>query len=74
MMKSWLRDLVVGQICPGRIVSQDLIQKIQQIAPTMSIDALLEKIETIQATQNAIQAGTNLRLALEAMVLRLARV
>lgn len=74
VMKSWLRDLVVGQICPGRIVNQDLIQKIQQIAPTMSIDALLEKIETIQATQNAIQAGTNLRLALEAMVLRLARV
>jgi len=39
----------------------------------MSIAALLDKIDTIQATQNAIQAGTNLRLAMEAMVLKLSK-
>jgi hypothetical protein len=55
------------------VINQDLAQKIQQISQTTSIVALLDKIDTIQATQNAIQAGTNLRLALEAMVLRLAR-
>ena len=74
VMKSWLRDLVVAKINPDRVINQDLAQKIQQISPTASIVALLDKIDTIQATQNAIQAGTNLRLALEAMVLNLAKI
>jgi DNA polymerase-3 subunit delta' len=73
VMKSWLRDLVVGKVSPDRVINQDLTQKIQQISQTTSIVALLDKIDTIQATQNAIQAGTNLRLALETMVLRLAK-
>jgi len=73
VMKSWLRDLVVGQLNPGQVINQDLALKIQQASQKISIAALLDKIDTIQATQNAIQAGTNLRLALEAMVLRLAK-
>jgi DNA polymerase-3 subunit delta' len=73
VMKSWLRDLVVGQIDPGQVLNQDLALKIQQSSQKISIAALLDKIDTIQTTQNSIQAGTNLRLALEAMVLKLAR-
>jgi len=71
-MTSWLRDLVCGKLNLDRIVNKDLAQQIRQTAPEMSIGSLLEKIDTIQSTQNAIQAGTNLRLSLEAMVLRLA--
>ncbi len=74
VMKSWLRDLLVGQFNPEGVINQDLIQKIQQASQKMSIPALLDKIDTIQATQNAIHAGTNLRLALEAMVLKLAKM
>jgi len=73
VMKSWLRDLVVAKLNPERLINQDLAQRIQQASQKMSIASLLDKIDTIQATQNAIRAGTNLRLALEAMVLRLAR-
>ncbi|MFC1578426.1 DNA polymerase III subunit delta' [Thermodesulfobacteriota bacterium] len=73
VMKSWLRDLVVGKLNPERVINQDLTQKIQQASQKVSVASLLDKIDTIQATQNAIRAGTNLRLALEAMVLRLAR-
>jgi len=73
VMKTWLRDLVVGQMNPERIVNQDLASEIQQDPHKMNIHVLLDKIDTIQATQNAIQTGTNLRLTLEAMVLKLAR-
>jgi DNA polymerase-3 subunit delta' len=73
VMKSWLRDLVVAKLNPEQVINQDLAQRIQQTSQKMSIASLLDKIDTIQATQNAIRAGTNLRLALEAMVLRLAR-
>ena len=74
VMKTWLRDLVVGQMNPERIVNQDLAPEIQQDSQRMNIPELLDRIDTIQATQNAIQTGTNLRLTLEAMVLKLARI
>ena len=74
VMKSWLRDLVVGKLNPDRAINQDLVEKIRQTSQKMSVAALLDKIDTIQATQNSIQAGTNLRLALEAMVLKLSKI
>ena len=73
VMKTWLRDLVVGQMNPERIVNQDLAPKIQQNSQKISISGLLDRIDTIQETQNAIQTGTNVRLAMEAMVLKLAK-
>jgi DNA polymerase-3 subunit delta' len=73
VMTSWLRDLVVSRLNPERVVNQDLAPRIRQVSQQMSIDVLVEKIDTIQAAQNAIQAGTNLRLALEAMVLKLSK-
>jgi DNA polymerase-3 subunit delta' len=73
VMKTWLRDLVVGQINPGHIINQDLVPEIRQVSKKTSIPVVLDRIDTIQATQNAIQTGTNLRLAIEAMVLKLAK-
>ena len=74
VMKSWLRDLVVGQWNPERVINRDLIPEIQQISQKMSVSELLDKIDTIQETQNVIHSGTNLRLAMEAMVLKLSRI
>ena len=74
VMKSWLRDLVVSQMNAGRIINRDLIPEIQHVTQKMSVSALLDRIDTIQETQNAIHTGTNLRLAMEAMLLKLARI
>jgi len=74
VMKTWLRDLVVGQINPGHVINQDLVPEIQIVSKKTSIPVVLDRIDTIQATQNAIQTGTNLRLAIEAMVLKLAKI
>jgi DNA polymerase-3 subunit delta' len=74
VMKSWLRDLVIGKIYPEKIIHQDLTENVHRASQKMSAASLLIKIETIQSTQNAIQAGTNLRLAMETMVLKLSRI
>ena len=74
VMKSWLRDLVVSQMNAERIINRDLIPEIQQVTQKMSVSALLDKIDTIQETQNEIHTGTNLRLAIEAMLLKLAQI
>jgi DNA polymerase-3 subunit delta' len=74
VMKSWLRDLVIGKLCPEKIIHQDLTENVLRVSQKMSMASLLSKIETIQSTQNAIQAGSNLRLAMETMVLKLSRI
>jgi DNA polymerase-3 subunit delta' len=74
IMKSWLRDLIMDKIYPEKIHHQDLFEKVHQAAQRTSITSLISKIETIQSTQNAIQTGTNLRLAMETLVLKLSRI
>ena len=74
VMKSWLRDLIVGRMNPERVINRDLISEIQQTSQKISVTTLLDKIDTIQKAQNAIHTGTNLRLAMEAMVLKLAKI
>ena len=73
ILKSWLRDLVIAKLHPDRMLNHDLAADLQQVAQKNSLTSLLSKFYTIESTQNSIRAGTNLRLAMEAMVLRLSR-
>ena len=74
IMKSWLRDLAVGKLYPEKIIHQDLTENIQRLSQKISMASLLSMIETIQSAQNSIQPGTNLRLAMDAMILKLSRI
>jgi DNA polymerase-3 subunit delta' len=71
VMASWFHDLIMAKFCPDKIINQDLAQTVRQSSQKISLDTLFLKIDAIQSTQNAIQAGTNLRLAMEAMLLKL---
>jgi DNA polymerase-3 subunit delta' len=74
VLKCWLRDLVITKLHPDRIVNHDLTAKLHQSSQKMSLSSLLSKFETIQSAQNAIQTGTNIRLAMESMVLTLSQL
>jgi len=74
IMTSWFRDLIVGKFYPEKIVNQDLSDNVQQTAQKIDLAALLSKIDIIQSTAHSMRAGTNLRLAMETMLLKLARV
>ena len=74
IIKSWFRDLVVAKLYPDKILNHDLAPKLRQASPQMSQSSLLAKLEIIQSAQHSIQAGTNLRLSMEAMVLKLSRL
>lgn len=74
IMKSWLRDIAIVRLHPEKIIHQDLGENVHRMAQKMSMASLLSKIETIQSTQNSIQSGTNIRLAMEAMILNLSRI
>jgi DNA polymerase-3 subunit delta' len=74
VVKSWLRDLVIAKFYPDHLINHDLTAKLQRFSQQATIPSLLSKFEAIQSTQNSIKAGTNVRLAMESMVLKLSRV
>jgi DNA polymerase-3 subunit delta' len=74
ILKSWLRDLIIVKIHPDRMRDHDMASVLQQSSQRTTLAGLLSKFDTIQTTQNAIQVGSNLRLAMESMVLKLMRV
>jgi DNA polymerase-3 subunit delta' len=74
VIKSWLRDLMVAKLDSKNIINQDLAAKLQQTSRKMTLSSLLSKFEAIQSTENAIKTGTNIRLAMESMVLKLSRI
>ena len=73
IMKSWLRDLVIYNFHPGKIINKDLMEKIQNASQKIDINSLLLKIDAIQAAQKDIQSNANLRLTLENMMMRIGR-
>ncbi len=73
IMKSWLRDLVIYNFHPEKIINKDLIEKIQYASQKIDIKSLLLKIDAIQVAQKDIQANANLRLTLETMMMQIGR-
>ena len=74
VIKSWLRDLIIFKYHPEKIINKDLKDKIQRASMKMTDALLLSKIDYIQSAQKNIRANTNLRLTLEVLIMRLARV
>ena len=73
IMKSWLRDLIIYNFHPEKIINKDLIEKIEYASQKIDIKSLLFKIDAIQAAQKNIQSNANLRLTLETMMMRIGR-
>lgn len=72
VMKTWLRDLVIWKFKPEKIIHRDLTDKIRCASPRCDPLDLIEKMELISQTQKDISSNFNLRLCLDALMLRLA--
>ena len=74
VIKFWFRDLVVCKYHPEKIINRDLKDKILRVSKKMNVISLISKIDDIESAQKNIQANTNLRLTLEVLIMRLAKV
>ncbi len=72
-MTGWLRDLIVVCHDPKKVTNVDRIDGLQQLCGRVPVECLMAKIDIIRKAQRGIESNRNLRLTLEAMVLRLAR-
>jgi DNA polymerase-3 subunit delta' len=74
VIKSWFRDLIVCRFHTEKVMNKDVIEKIHNSSKKMTVASLLSKIEDIHLAQRNIQLNSNLRLTLEALMMRLAKV
>ena len=73
VIKIWFRDLIITQYDPGKIINQDVAGKIKIAAGRSTVPILLSKVSAVQQVQNRLAANTNLRLAMECLLIRLAQ-
>jgi DNA polymerase-3 subunit delta' len=74
VIKSWFRDLIVCRFHTEKVMNKDIIEKIHNSSKKMTVASLLSKIEDIHLAQRNIQLNSNLRLTLEVLMMRLAKV
>ena len=72
VIKVWFRDLIIGRYDTGKIINQDVADKIGAASENASLSSLLSKVAAVQQTQNRITANTNLRLSMENLLIQLA--
>jgi DNA polymerase-3 subunit delta' len=72
IIEAWLRDLIIARYDPGKIINQDMIGKIKIAAAKRPAPALLSRLNAVQQVENRLAANTNLRLAMEALLIELA--
>jgi DNA polymerase-3 subunit delta' len=74
VIKFWFRDLVVCKYHPEKIINRDLTERIQRASQKIKVTSLISKIDDVESAQKNIRANSNLRLTLEVLVMRLAKV
>ncbi len=73
IIKVWFRDLIIVKYDPGKIINQDVTSKIKVAAGKNPVPTLLSKVNAVQQVQNRLAANTNLRLAMECLLIQLAQ-
>lgn len=68
----WLRDVMVLNIDPLRVMNQDRLESLAAIAGCTRQSQLIEQIDAVDSALAALRSNTNIRLTLDAMVLRMA--
>ena len=72
IIKVWFRDLIINQYDSGKIINRDVADKIETASQKNNLPDLLSKVDAVQKTQNRLAANTNLRLAMEDLLITLA--
>ncbi len=73
IMKSWYRDLAVYRYAPDKIANRDLIKEIQSVFKKYPLPSVVEKITAVEHAQWAVGVNANVRLTLDALVIKLAQ-
>jgi DNA polymerase-3 subunit delta' len=69
---TWLRDVIVCRLDPGRVINTDLRDELRSASQQVDAPTILGRMEAVRTAQKNLAANANLRLTLEVMMLKLA--
>ena len=72
-MTAWLRDLIVIRHDMDKAVNVDRKDELRTLSQRLPVQILINKMGVIRQAHRSIESNSNMRLTLEAMVLRLAQ-
>ncbi|MFP4158760.1 MAG: DNA polymerase III subunit delta' [Desulfobacterales bacterium] len=73
ILKNWYRDLAVFQRSPESIYNQDIRGHVETASLRMPLELIIEKSDAVVRAESALAANANPRLALDAMLAKLAQ-
>ena len=73
IFQSWFRDLLVCKQMPDRLINQDMQDLVQTAAQKETSESLLKKLKALDTVSRRFAGNANVRLCLEALLLKLAR-
>jgi DNA polymerase-3 subunit delta' len=71
LIKTWLRDLLVVNSAPERVLHKDLMSTLPPEARRLDGEVLVAAYEAVESAQTALRGNANARLCIEALVLEL---
>lgn len=71
IIRSWYRDLAVSAYMPEQLINKDLSDEIVKRSKQFSMARLLDISRKIEDTARRIQANTNIRLAMDSLIIAL---
>jgi len=73
ILKTWFRDLLVFKHAPDKLINRDMQALVQQAARLETAESLLKKLNALDTVSRRLTGSANIRLCLEALLLKLAR-
>jgi len=74
ILKTWFRDLLVVKRAPDRLINRDMQPLVQQAAREETAESLLKKLNALDTVSRRFTGSANIRLCLETLLLKLARI
>jgi DNA polymerase-3 subunit delta' len=73
IIKVWFRDLIIHRYDANKLINRDIAEKLENASQKNNLPDLLSKVDAVQKTETRLAANTNLRLAMEDLLIFLAK-
>jgi len=73
IMRNWLRDIIIFNYAPDKIINKDLSEQIKISAQKTTVNALITKIKAIDKAERDINANSNIRLTMDSLIITLSK-
>ncbi len=68
----WLRDLLMINHDPEQVINRDFMDTLSAIGQSVNPKQVLKQVDAVECAMTAMKSNTNIRLTMDAMVMRMA--